>query len=160
MIALFKLKSSFLCKATKGIGGAADVEGQNSQTSAEILERRQNDQNAAAFSATSKGRPGLILLESCRSGLFGYSFKVQQRLHTPYSSISCLAGSRQQHRLEMMEVRADGKPCRVEKTLKCVVLSSFFFFFRLPVILKFNGLPSRQRLPSFPPEKPRATAHS
>lgn len=64
------------------------VEGQNSQTGAEILERRQNGLTAAETSDTSKGRPGRISLESCSSGLFGYSFNVQQSLHTPCSSIS------------------------------------------------------------------------
>lgn len=34
------------------------------------------------ISDTSKGRPLLILLESCSSGLFGYSFSVQQSSHT------------------------------------------------------------------------------
>lgn len=91
---LFKWKHHFRCKTTREICGTVEVEGQNSQTGAEILERRQNGQTAAEASAISKGRPGLILLESRSSGLFGYSFNVQQSLHTPYSSISCPPGSR------------------------------------------------------------------
>lgn len=58
-----------------------------------MLERRQNGLTTAEVSGTSKGKPGWISLESCSSGLFGYSFSAQQSLDSFYSSISCLRGS-------------------------------------------------------------------
>lgn len=76
-------------------------------------EEDKMDRLLLKFLIQSKGRPGLFLLESCSSGLFGYSFNEQQSLNAPYSSISCPPGSRWQQRLDLMEVQADGKPCRV-----------------------------------------------
>ena len=46
-------------------------------------------------------------------------------------------GSRSQKR---MDVRAEGEPCRVKKTW---VFCDFHPFLCLPVMFKFNGLPSR-----------------
>ena len=43
---------------------------------------------------------------------------------------------------------------------KGVFFHGFSPFLCLPVNFKFKGLPSRQSVPSFPPEKRRATAHS
>lgn len=44
---LFQLKISFLSKASRELGGTAEAQGQNSQTGAEILERRQHGETAA-----------------------------------------------------------------------------------------------------------------
>lgn len=69
------------------------------------------------------------------------------------------AGSRWQQRTKITDVRADGKPC---KCVEIWIFKGFWFSFFcfLTGYTKFKGLPSRQSLPSFPPEKHRATAHS
>lgn len=56
----------------------------------------------------------------------------------------------------------EGSPSRWKamQGVENMEMCTFSPFLCLPVKLKFNGLPSRQSLPSFPPEKRWATAHS
>lgn len=113
--------------------------------------------NPAEISDTSKGALCLRLLESCSSGLLGYSFNVFT--HSLFLS---------RHLLDPDSSKDGNNWCpsrwKAMRGADNMGICCFFVFFNpflcLPVMLKFNGLPSHQSLPSFPPEKRWATAHS
>lgn len=107
---------------------------------------------------TSKGRSGV---RSCGK------FAVLSCLVTPFYCAAKPSHSFVLHQLSSkVQVSAedgiDDSPsrCKAMQSGENMDICDFSPFLCLPVVKEFNGLPSRQSLPSFPPEKRWATAHS